>query len=320
MSAFDRDLLGRSRAFLEVVHAARIVAATDVTTLICGETGTGKELLARAIHEEGPRAERPFKSINCASLNDQLADSLLFGHRRGAFTGADSDHVGHIRSAGGGTLFLDEIGELPMGTQAKLLRFLESGECLPVGEVTPLNSNVRIIAATNRDLSAEVAAGRFRKDLFYRLHIVPLNLPPLRDRAADIPGLLRHFLEQASASYGRACPRFDRGAMRVLREHTWPGNLRELRNLAERMVILLGGREVTAENLPAELFGSQKESGSSADRGFVLPAGGVVMAEIEADMIRQALCRCAGNRSRAARLLGISRDTLLYRLKKYALG
>jgi DNA-binding NtrC family response regulator len=320
MSAFDRTIQGSSPAFLEVINAARIVAATDVTALLSGETGTGKEFLARVIHAESPRAAKPFLTINCASLTEQLADSLLFGHRRGAFTAADSDNVGYIRSAGSGTLFLDEVGELPLATQARLLRFLESGECLPIGEVTPVRVDVRIIAATNRELSAEVAASRFRQDLFFRLNIVPLVLPPLRERSEEILGLFRYFVEQACETYKLEPPLFDTLSLRLLREYPWPGNVRELRNLAKRMVILLGGRDVTPDNLPAEIRTAGTVSDAESAGGFRLPAEGIVMDQLEADVIRQALARTAGNRSRAARLLGISRDTLLYRLKKHSIA
>jgi DNA-binding NtrC family response regulator len=319
MNAFDRTMQGSSPAFLEVVNAARIVAATDVTVLLCGESGTGKELLARAIHAESPRAERSFLAMNCASLTEQLADSLLFGHRAGSCSGADTDNAGYIRSATGGTLFLDEVGELPLGTQAKLLRFLESGECLRIGEVTPVPVDVRIIAATSGDLSAEVAANRFHQDLWLRLNIVPLALPPLRERCDEIPKLLRHFVDQAAAAYDLAPPEFDKAALRLLRGYHWPGNLRELRNLAERMVILLAGRNVAAENLPAEIRSGGVHSSTASVGGFMLPAEGIVMEQLEADILRQALSRTDGNRSRAARLLGMSRYTLLYRLKKHAI-
>lgn len=318
MSAFDQTMQGTSPALREVVNAARVVAATDVTALLCGETGTGKELLARAIHAESPRAKMPFLSINCASLTEQLADSLLFGHRKGAFTGAEKDNAGYIRTTRGGTLFLDEVGELPMATQAKLLRFLESGECLPIGEVTPVKVGVRIVAATNRDLSSEVAASRFRRDLFFRLNIVPLTLPPLRECAGDIYELLQQFVEQAAEAYKLDPPRFEHTTLRLLRGYAWPGNVRELRNLAERMVILRSGRRVSPEHLPAEIREPQCVADTTPGNTFVLPKDGIVMEQLEADMIRQALSRTAGNRTRAARLLGISRDTLLYRLKKYA--
>lgn len=318
MSAFDRTMRGSSPAFQEVVNAARVVAATDVTTLLCGETGTGKELLARAIHAESRRASMPFLSINCASLSEQIADSLLFGHRKGAFAGAERENAGYIRAAEAGTLFLDEVCELPTGTQAKLLRFLESGECLPVGEVAPVEVDVRIIAATTRDLPSEVAAGRFRQDLFFRLNIVPLTLPPLRECCTDIPDLLQGFVGQATKAFELDPPRFEAAALRLLRGYTWPGNVRELRNFAERMVILRSGRLVTVENLPAEMRNPQCKVDEAPESAFVLPEHGIDMGQLEADMIRQALSRTAGNRTRAARLLGISRDTLLYRLKKYA--
>ena len=311
---------GSSPAFLEVVNAARVVAATDVTTLLCGETGTGKELLARAIHAESPRAGKPFFSINCASLTEQLADSLLFGHRKGAFTGAVADNAGIMRSADGGTLFLDEVGELPLGTQAKLLRFLESGECLPIGALTPVQVDARILAATNRDLAAEVAVRRFRQDLYFRLNVIPLVLPPLRKRSEEIPRLLRYFVAQAAQDHSLERPQFDASALRLLREYAWPGNVRELRNLAERMVILLGGRRVRVGNLPVEIQAARATVPEPTVGCYRLPPEGIVMEELEADILRQALTRTSGNRSRAARLLGISRDTLLYRLKKHAIG
>jgi DNA-binding NtrC family response regulator len=320
MNAFDHTLQGSSPVFLEVVNAARVVAATDVTVLLCGETGTGKELLARAIHAESPRAEKPYLSMRCASLTEQVADSLLFGHRKGAFAGADTNYVGHVRAAKGGTLFLDEVGELPPGTQAKLLRFLESGECLPIGEAMPVEVDVRILAATNRDLSAEVGENRFRQDLFFRLNIVPLNLPTLRERSEEIHKLLQYFVDQAGKAYDLEPPRFGKAALRLIREYAWPGNVRELRNFAERMVILLGGRKVAPENLPAEIRESSSAAGTSSVWGFTLPKEGIVMEQLERDIIRQALSRTGGNRSRAARLLGITRDTLLYRLKKHAIA
>jgi len=311
---------GSSPAFLEVINAARVVAATDVTALLGGETGTGKELLARAIHAESPRAGKPFLSINCATLIEPLADSLLFGHRKGSFTGAVCDNPGYVRTAAGGTLFLDEIGELSIGTQAKLLRFLESGEYLPIGDVVPARVDVRVLAASNRDLPAEVAAGRFRQDLFFRLNIVPLVLPPLRERSEEIHKLLQHFIDRAAAAYDLVPPRFDSAALKLLRDYHWPGNIRELCNLAERMVILLSGRDLTPDSLPAEIRAARSASDRPSAGLFELPAEGIVMEQLEADMIRQALSRTAGNRSRAARLLGISRDALLYRLKKHAIA
>ncbi len=321
MNVFNELLLGKSPELREITNAARIIAATDITTLICGESGTGKELIARGIHLSSNRSDGPFVSINCASLPEALAESLMFGHRKGAFTGALNDHIGYLRSADGGSLFLDEIAELPLNTQAKFLRFLESGECLPVGEVQARKPDVRVIAATHRDLKTEVRKGRFREDLFYRLNVVPLMLPPLRNRRQDIELLLEHFLDEASQRFGSPRPRFSRAALRIIRTYDWPGNVRELRNLAERMAVLFSGRTLDSTNLPAEMFGEATlRSNGGRESGFTLPTRGIVLDELEADIIRQALNRTGGNRSRAARLLGLTRDTLLYRLKKYSIA
>ncbi|NBC47175.1 MAG: AAA family ATPase [Gammaproteobacteria bacterium] len=316
---FDDLTRDASPAFLDITNAARVVAATDVTALICGESGTGKELIARAMHAQSPRSEARFLSINCASLTEQLADSLVFGYRKGAFTGADKDQCGYIRAATGGTLFLDEIGELPIGSQAKLLRFLECGECLPLGEVQPMLVDVRIIAATNRNLSNEVEAGRFRQDLLYRLNIVPLALPPLRERQEEIPALLQRFLGEAAKTHRLRAPTFTKPSLKLLRQYAWPGNVRELRNLAIRMTILFPGQRIEPSNLPLEIRMPSPERTDSEQR-LRLPDEGLVMHQLEIDLIRQALARTGGNRSHAANLLGLSRDTLLYRLKKYAIA
>lgn len=319
MTALDHHLQGQDPALRTVVHAARIVAAADVAVLVCGEPGTGKESLARGIHADSRRRSAPFICMHCGSLTEEIASSLLFGHRRNAFPGADSDRIGHLQEAQGGTLFLNEVGDLPPGTQSRLLRFIESGECLPAGALQPARVDVRIIAATNRDLAAEVTAGRFRRDLYLRLGIVPLTLPPLRERPGDIPGLLDGFCAEATEAYDLAPPGFHPAAMALLRQYAWPGNIRELRNLAERLVILLGGREVGPENLPREIRDERPLSNASSEHGFTLPEQGIVMDALEADILRQALARTAGNRTHAARLLGITRDTLLYRLKKHAM-
>jgi DNA-binding NtrC family response regulator len=314
-NAFERSLIGHSPAFQSALRTAAVAAATEVAVLVLGETGTGKEVLARAIHEESPRARGPFQSVNCAALPEELAESQLFGHRKGAFTGAVADQAGMVASAEGGTLFLDEVGELSPAVQAKLLRFLESGEYQPVGEAGPRRGNARVVAATNRDLFAEVRAGRFREDLFYRLHVVPVELPALRERAEDIPKLAHRLAAEAADRHGLQPPVFNRGALEVLGRYAWPGNVRELRNVCERLVILLPGQEIGADNLPPEIRGPQ-----TADAGpFTLPESGIRLDALEADLIRQALTKTAGNRSRAARLLGLSRDTLLYRIKKYAI-
>lgn len=317
VSAFDELLLGESPEFRSLIHSAQVVAATDVTVLLLGESGTGKELLASAIHREGLRKNGPFIAINCAALPEGLAESELFGHRRGAFTGAVKDHAGRIRAAHGGTLFLDEVGELPLMVQAKLLRFLESGELQAVGDTATERAEVRIIAATHHDLHQRVQEGLFRADLFYRLNVVPLSLPSLRERGSDILLLLDSLTERMAHQHGLHAPIFEARARRALLNYDWPGNVREVRNFAERMVILFPGRKVEMENLPAE-FRTPRASTSGAS--FVLPDKGIQLEELEQDMIRQALSKTHGNRSRAARLLGLTRDTLLYRLKKYAIN
>ena len=306
-------IIGRSPALAEVLNAARVVAAADVNVLIGGETGTGKELLGRLIHAEGPRRAAPFVSLNCASLSAPLAESQLFGHCRGAFTDASRDHEGFVTQAEGGTLFLDEVGELPLEVQAKLLRFLESGEYQPLGCGRTRHSRTRILAATNRDLAAEVRAGRFREDLYYRLAVVPLEMPPLRARLEDLPDLATHFLAGMASRHGLAPARLGRAALARLREHAWPGNVRELRNLCERLAIFLPGREIGPGNLPRDL------GPVPAANPFALPDQGIDLGAVERDLIRQALERTGGNQTRAARLLGLSRDTLVYRMKKYAL-
>lgn len=308
-------LIGSSPELNAVLRAARLVAMTDAPVLIQGESGTGKELLAANVHRDSRRRNAPMITVNCAALPEHLAESLLYGHRKGAFTGAISDQAGFIQQAQGGTLFLDEVGELPLSIQAKLLRFLESGEYQAVGHPSCQHADVRVIAATNRTLNAEVAAGRFREDLFYRLNVVPLQLPPLRERACDIRELLLHHSTLIAERYALALPRYSAQSLQQLQTYTWPGNVRELRNLCERVVILCGGREIQPENLPQEIRQPQKTPGGS----FNLPPEGVRLDELEVTLIRQALVQTDGNRSRAARLLGLTRDTLLYRLKKYAI-
>ncbi|MFA9460412.1 sigma-54 interaction domain-containing protein [Thiohalorhabdus sp. Cl-TMA] len=314
-NAFERTLPGAAPSFQAALRTAAVAAATDVSVLVLGETGTGKELLARALHAESPRSRGPFVSVNCATLPDGLAEAQLFGHRKGAFTGAVDHRPGLAASAAGGTLFLDEVGELSAAVQAKLLRFLEAGEYQPVGATAPERADARVVAATNRDLPGEVRAGRFREDLYYRLHVVPVELPPLRERQGDLPLLLERLTADLAARHGVAAPTFNRAARALLEAHPWPGNVRELRNLCERLVILLPGREIGPANLPADL----QRAGAAGEGPFTLPEGGLRLDALEADLIRQALAKTAGNRSRAARLLGLTRDTLLYRLKKYAI-
>ncbi len=317
MNAFHHTLLGHSPALQAVIRTAHLLAPTDVTVLILGESGTGKELMAHALHRESRRASGPFVAINCAALPEALAESLLFGHRRGAFTGAVADEAGHIRASQGGTLFLDEIAELPLALQGKLLRFLESGECQVVGSSTLTHCDTRIIAATNRNLPEHIKSGHFRADLYYRLNVVPLEIPPLRSRVSDLPLLVQHLTTQLARQHGVTAPRYAPATLAQLQRYPWPGNVRELRNLCERMVVLCAGRTIEPGHLPIEF--SAKHPSPTPGSVFDLPAGGIVLDDLEADIIRQALAQTRGNRSHAARLLGLSRDTLLYRIKKYAL-
>lgn len=311
--AFTTSLLGNSPDFNNLLNAARFVASTDATVLILGESGTGKELLARAMHHYSPRATHPFITVNCAAIPENLAESELFGHRKGAFTGATEHQLGRLQAADQGTVFLDEIGELPLSIQAKLLRFLETGECQTVGQRTIQRVNTRLIAATHRDLYAEMQAGTFRKDLYYRLNIVPLELPPLRQRVEDIELLLSHFVKQFAMQHRLVAPTFPPATLKILRQYRWQGNVRELRNFCERMVIFHSGQVIHPHQLPKEL----DEMIKTVPAKFVLPDAGIDLAIVEQQFIQQALEKTAGNRSRAARLLGLTRDALLYRIKKF---
>jgi len=318
VDTFDTLLQGESPALLNLLRSARIAAKTDVTLLLLGESGTGKELLARALHQESQRHNKPFITINCAGLSETLAESELFGHRKEAFAGAQENAMGRIKAAEDGSLFLDEIGELPLAVQAKLLRFLESGECHAPGESTTVKINTRIIAASNRDLQQAVKDGHFRKDLFYRLNIVPLQLPALRDRHGDIETLIASLTAQLARQHGLDAPRYNVAAMEQLQRYAWPGNVRELRNFCERMLILLSGQTIKPDNLPQDIKLSGKTVKTSD--GFFLPEGGIILEDLEAYLIHQALDKSHGNQSKAARLLGLTRSALLYRMKKYAIA
>jgi len=310
------NMLGESAEFENLKRTAKIMAATDVTVLIQGESGTGKELMAKFIHAQSKRQTAPLVTINCAALPEALAESELFGHCKGAFTDATSDQQGRIQSAHNGTLFLDEVGELPLSIQAKLLRFLENGECQKIGKTNTEKVNVRVIAASNRDLFKEVENGNFREDLFYRLNVVPLALPNLRERQGDITLLINHLSAQLAAKHCLDVPRYSVKAIEHCQRYAWPGNIRELKNFCERMVILLGGKTISVENLPLEMKTMQK--GKISDP-FTLPEGGVILEQVEAQLINQAMDKSHGNQSKAARLLGLTRSALLYRMKKHAI-
>lgn len=306
-------LKGDSPNFQSVLRNAKIIASTDVTVLIKGETGTGKEVLASAIQKESSRSNRPFVTINCAALPEGIVESELFGHHAGSFTGAIDNKPGILQTANHGTVFLDEINSLSLPVQAKLLRFLESGECFPVGATKPDMLDVRVITATNADLAEQIDAGKFRQDLYFRLNVVPLEIPALSERPGDIKQLTQYFIDLFAKQHSIAPPTISTATEHNLSGYSWPGNVRELRNLCERLTILLSGRTIEPENLPHE-FHIRSETAM-----FSLPDIGISLEILEADLIHQALQRTNGNRSQSARLLGISRDTLMYRIQKHGL-
>jgi transcriptional regulator with GAF, ATPase, and Fis domain len=306
---FDR-ILGRAPALREALAGAAKVAPTDTTVLITGESGTGKELVAHAIHTESTRASGPFVAINCAALPEQLLESELFGHEKGAFTGADRARAGRFELAAGGTLFLDEIGDLALAVQAKLLRVLQEREYTRVGGSKTLKADVRLIAATNRDLRADVDAQRFREDLYYRLSVFSVHLPPLRERGDDVLILAEHFVRTLGASMGKNVPGLARDARGALLSHPWPGNIRELSNAIERALILSDGGPIRAAQLGLPGPG-ERTAGS--------PPPALPLGDLERQAVQAALERAKGNRSRAAALLGVTRSQLYTRLKRYGM-
>ena len=318
MSHF-KSIISHTPVFDNVLRSARMIAATDVTVLIKGATGTGKEVLANAIQKDSHRADKAFITLNCAALPESLIESELFGHKKGAFTGAIANKIGIFQAADGGTLFLDEINSLPLTAQAKLLRFLENGECLAVGDTVPYRVDVRIISASNADLQRQIAQGNFREDLYFRLNVIPLEIPALKDRVEDIEHLIQHFNAHFAREHTRTPPKFSKPALKILQNYDWPGNIRELRNLCERTSVLLSGQVIEAENFPHDFFAS-KTTASLDNSQFALPEVGLSLDKLEADLIHQALERTNGNRAKSARLLGLTRDTLLYRIQKHGLA
>jgi DNA-binding NtrC family response regulator len=308
------QLIGQSEKMRQVGRLIEKVAPTNSTVLILGETGTGKELVARAVHEQSLRAEMPLVPVNCGALPESLIESELFGHRKGAFTGADEHRTGLLQVANGGSLFLDEIGELPKAMQAKLLRFLESGEVRRVGDNEAKTCDVRVICATNRDLSAMVAAGEFREDLFFRIDTFEIPLPPLRERLDDVPLLARHLAARFGAPRGGDDEIFSAEAMQALLSHDWPGNVRELANVIEHAMILCDAPPIKPEHLPRRF---------TAPRLTVKPPAPATTAiknlrDLEMQAIHEALDRCEGNKARAAEELGISLKTLYNKLNQAA--
>jgi DNA-binding NtrC family response regulator len=312
-------LLGRSAAMREVFRTVRRLADSPATVLIRGESGTGKELVARAIHDLSPRASAPFVALNCAAMPASLIESELFGHERGAFTDARERRIGRFESASGGTLFLDEIGELEPGVQAKFLRALEERRIERIGGSTPIPIDVRLLAATHRDLERDVAAGRFRADLFYRIHVVPVEIPPLRDRREDVRLLAEHFLAQAREAAGRGPRRFAPDAMAALERFPWPGNVRELRNAVERAVALCEGDAVELADLPAQVVRTERiEALRQAVREGRLSFEEAV-ADFERALLLEALEETGWNQTRAAERLGTTRRTLKLRMDRLGL-
>jgi DNA-binding NtrC family response regulator len=310
-------VIGEHPAMRLVLDRVEQIADTDASVLIRGETGTGKEVVARLIHGASQRRGGPFVAVNVSAIPEPLAESELFGHVRGAFTGADKPRTGRFVSAQGGTLFLDEIGEMPRGVQVKLLRALQEREVTPVGGSEAIPVDVRVVAATHRDLEGMIADGTFREDLFYRLDVVPIEIPPLRERRQDIPALTEHFRVEVNAREGRCVPGFALDVVQRLGAYDWPGNVRELENLVERLVVVASHRMVVMNDLPAHLRTSVVDLENAT---LDLPDSGVDMriflTQLEERLIAQALERTGGNKNRAAELLGMNRTTLVEKLRR----
>jgi DNA-binding NtrC family response regulator len=326
-----QNIVGNSPALLSVLEKVKQAAATRATVLLTGETGTGKELLAQMIHQNSPRARGPFITVHCAALPASLLESELFGHEKGAFTGATERRIGRFEAADGGTLFLDEMGELDASTQVKLLRFLETHTFERLGSNKPIKVDVRVVCATHRDLSELVAKGAFREDLFYRLHVVPIRLPPLRERVDDVPLLLDYYLRHFAKENNVTAPRLSAGALTVLQRYNWPGNVRELRNFCENAVVLKRGGEISEYDLdpkftaPAAAIAPGNNLGPSNPLPLAnsLPTGGTAAPNPlskeanEKRLLRAALVEARGNRTQAAQLMGISRRTLHRKLAEW---
>ncbi len=300
-------IIGKSKVWKAALDLAQRVVDTDISVLVTGESGTGKELVARAIHTRGARSEKPFVAINCSAIPEQLLESELFGYKKGAFTGANADKKGLVEYAEGGTMFLDEVGDLPASLQSKLLRVLQEKEIRRLGEVESRKVNLRIIAATNKDLRDEIKKGNFREDLYFRLNIVEVHLPPLRDRNDDIPILVDHFMKKACESHGRSVKRVDPGTMSRLLKHPWPGNVRELQNAIERAVVLSRDEELKDEDLMLQHYSEEE-----------LLQSGVTLEEFERRLVEKTLAETGGNRTRTAEKLGVSLRWLQYRIKEWS--
>jgi DNA-binding NtrC family response regulator len=311
------NIIGSSPAMNLVFERMSRIVKTDSTVLVTGESGTGKELVARALHYNGTRRERPFIAVNCSAIPETLLESELFGHVRGAFTGAIKDKPGKFEAANHGTIFLDEIGTLPLHLQAKLLRVLQEQEVERVGATKPVKLHVRVVSATNADLEDMVKRGEFREDLFYRLNVIPLHLPPLRERQQDIAFLTAFFLEKQCRLMGRQLCTINKQALEILERYSWPGNVRELENLIERMVALTDASIITEDDIPSKIVA---EKANSESQYITMPSGGVdlvaTVSRIEQQLISQALESAGGVKAQAAALLGINRTTLVEKIKR----
>ena len=311
-------VVGNSPQMKSVIDKLRQVSPTTATVLVLGESGTGKELAAKAIHNNSPRKSKPFVALNCAALSDTILESELFGHVKGAFTGADRERKGLIEHANGGTLFLDEVGDIPLPTQVRLLRVIESGEIIRMGSNEPIHVNVRLVTATNRELPELIKEGKFRTDLYHRIKVISIKLPPLRERREDIPLLIDHFVRESAARYNKPVPNITSDLRKALMSYSWPGNVRQLRNVVESLLVIdsdgeLGIDDLTDEELLASVGVSPQSAGSSQ-------LVGQSMESIESHYISETLRLTGGNREEAARLLGIGERTLYRKLKEYGLS
>ncbi|HVO84546.1 MAG TPA: sigma-54 dependent transcriptional regulator [Syntrophobacteria bacterium] len=312
------NMIGRSPAMQEIFGTISKVAEYKTTVLITGESGTGKELIARAIHYHSPRAENPLVTVNCGAIPESLLESELFGHSKGAFTDAIRDKRGLFEEADGGSLFLDEIGELPRSLQVKLLRALQEEEIKRLGDTRPIKVDVRVLAATTKDLAGEVKAGRFRDDLFYRINVLQVTLPPLRERAGDIGLLIQHFVDKTAKRLGLQVDQVNPAVLRALQRYSWPGNVRELENVIERAMVMAGGRTIELDDLPPALQQARVQASPLLPDQDTLSIK-EASRRLERELIRRALEKTGGNRTQAARLLEISHPALLYKIKEYGL-
>jgi two-component system NtrC family response regulator len=310
------NIIGRSGSLMTVLDIAARAARGSSTVLVEGETGTGKELLARAIHLNSPRKDGPFVAVNCGAIPRDLLESELFGYRKGAFTGAVDNKPGRVEACDGGTLFLDEIGEMPLELQVKILRLVQEGEMQKVGAIDPVKVDVRIVAATHRNLRRMAEDGDFREDLYYRLAVIPITLPPLRERSDDLPELIRHFWKRAVTKHRRDDLRLPESLLPIFRRYHWPGNIRELENIVERIVVLSRGPDVTAEDIPQFV---REERDLIDSLKLELPSHRISLDAVEKELILRALQRFDGNQTKAAEYLDLTRKTFIYRMEKHGI-